>query len=41
MKYFTPEEMKPSEKTLELIRRIARTCNLMKKSGKDGVLCLN
>ena len=41
MKYFTPEDMKPSEQTLNLIRQIAYTYKVFKNSGKPQVYCLN
>lgn len=41
MKYFTPEEMKPSEKTLDLIREFAHSYQVMKMNARNGKLCLN
>ncbi|MGP1467657.1 hypothetical protein [Prevotella koreensis] len=41
MKFFTPEEMKPSEQTLKLIRQIAYTYRVFKNNGKSQVYCLN
>ncbi len=42
MKIFTPEEMKPSEKTLNIIRQIAYTYRVSKQSdGKACAYCLN
>ncbi len=38
---FTPEEMKPSEKTLNIIRQIAYTYRVMKVNGKLEAYCLN
>jgi hypothetical protein len=38
MNYFTPNEVKPSEKTLQLIRQIARLCHV--KDGKYN-MCMN
>ena len=40
MKYFTPEEMKPSKKTLDLIREFAHSYQVIKIKTKNG-LCLN
>lgn len=42
MKYFTQEELKPSERTLDIIKQIAYTYRVIKLS--DGTivpLCLN
>ncbi len=36
MKYFTPEDFQPSEKTLRIIRQIARSYNEV----KDGNNCI-
>jgi hypothetical protein len=41
MKYFTPEEMKPSEQTLNLIRQIAYTYRVVKINGRNESYCLN
>lgn len=41
MEFFTPEEMRPSEQTLKLIRQIAYTYRVFKNSGKPQVFCLN
>lgn len=41
MKIFTPEEMKPSEKTLALIRQIAYTYRVIKLNGRNETFCLN
>ncbi|WP_456000972.1 hypothetical protein [Prevotella sp.] len=38
---FTPEELKPSEKTLALIRQIAYTYRTFKMNGKIKSYCLN
>ena len=38
---FTPEELKPSEKTLALIRQIAYTYRALKINGKMKPYCLN
>ena len=39
MKYFTPDEARPSEKTLSIIRQIAYTYRVMKRDGRDEVYC--
>jgi hypothetical protein len=41
MTYFTSEESRPSEKTLNLIRQIAYTYRVMKLNGHNEVYCLN
>ncbi len=41
MKYFTPKEVKPSEKTLDIIRQIAYTYRAMKGTGKAMPCCMN
>ncbi|MFC2440688.1 MAG: hypothetical protein ACFNVH_07750 [Segatella maculosa] len=41
MKYFTPKEVRPSEKTLKMIRQIAYTYRAIKMNGKNEVFCLN
>ena len=41
MKFFTSEEAKPSEKTLNLIRQIAYTYRVININGKYEVFCLN
>ncbi|WP_262503302.1 hypothetical protein [Prevotella intermedia] len=38
---FTKEEMKPSEKTLNIIRQIAYTYRAMKVNDKLETYCLN
>lgn len=38
---FTKEEMKPSEKTLNIIRQIAYTYRVMKVNDKLETYCLN
>ena len=38
---FTKEEMKPSEKTLNIIRQIAYTYKVIKVNGKLETYCLN
>ena len=40
MNYFTPEETKPSENTLNMIRQIAYSYHAI-RSGKINVYCLN
>lgn len=41
MKFFTSEEMKPSEKTLNIIRQIAYTYRVININGKNEAYCLN
>lgn len=41
MKYFTPEDIKPSEQTLNIIRQIAYTYRVVKTTGKVDACCLN
>lgn len=41
MKYFTPEDFKPSEKTLNLIKQIAHTYRVIKMNGSNEVYCIN
>lgn len=41
MKHFTPDDCKPSIKTLNIIRQIAYTYRLIKMNGKNEVYCLN
>jgi hypothetical protein len=41
MKYFTQDEMNPSEKTLQIIKQIAYTYRTIKKAGGTHALCLN
>lgn len=41
MKHFTPEEMKPSEKTLAVIRQMAYSYTSLVKSGLPKSYCLN
>ncbi len=41
MKYFTHEEITPSEKTLKFIRQFAYTYRTIKLSGKNKSYCLN
>ena len=40
-KYFTPKEVRPSEKTLKMIRQIAYTYRAIKMNGKNEAFCLN
>lgn len=41
VRIFTSEELKPSEKTLNLIRQIAYTYRVIKVYGKMQTFCLN
>lgn len=41
MKHFTPEDIKPSEQTLNIIRQIAYTYRVVKATGKVSKYCLN
>lgn len=41
MKYFTPEELKPSETTLNLLRQLARTYRVVDIDNKKTSYCLN
>lgn len=41
MKYFTPSEMNPSEKTLRIIRQIAYTYRVANVNGTCKSYCLN
>lgn len=41
MQKFTPEELKPSEKTLHLIRQIAYTYRVLRSNGRPQAYCLN
>ena len=41
MLYFTQEELKPSENTLNLIRQIAHTYRTVQVNGRREVYCLN
>lgn len=42
MKYFTPDALKPSEKTLRLIKEIAHTYRVAKMAnGSEISFCLN
>ncbi len=41
MTYFTQEELKPSEKTLNIIRQIAYSYRIATVNGKQKVCCLN
>lgn len=41
MKYFTPEDSNPSEKTLNIIRQIAHSYRVITIDGKKKVFCLN
>lgn len=41
MKYFTFEEKKPSNKTLNIIKQIAYTYRVMKFNEQNEAYCLN
>lgn len=41
MKHFTQEELKPSEKTLNIIRQIAYTYRVIKNNGHNEVYLAN
>ena len=41
MQYFTPEELNPSEQTLNIIRQIAHTYRINEWTGQPERLCLN
>jgi hypothetical protein len=41
MEYFTSEEAKPSEKTLNFIRHIAYTYRVLTMNGRTESYCLN
>lgn len=42
MKYFTPQRIQPSEKTLQLIRQVARLYTYANQGDKhDVVMCMN
>lgn len=41
MKYFTPEELSPSEKTLYIIRKIARIYRYDHAAGGAAPSCMN
>lgn len=41
MKYFTPEELNPSEVTLNLIRQLARTYRVVDIDNQKTSYCLN
>ena len=41
MQNFTPEEMKPSEHVLNMIRQIAYTYRVLNINGKNEAYCLN
>lgn len=41
MKYFTPEDLKPKESTLTLIRQIAYTYQAMRMNSKLENICFN
>ena len=41
MSYFTNDDTRPSEKTLDIIRQAAYTYRVMKYEGVSGFYCLN
>lgn len=41
MQYFTPEEIRPSEQTLNIIRQIAHNYRVDKQTGEIDHMCLN
>lgn len=41
MKYFTPEDFNPSERTLNIIRQIAYTYRTVEMNGRVESYCLN
>ena len=41
MKYFTPNELNPSEKTLNIIRQIAHTYRAIRMENITKTYCLN
>lgn len=41
MEYFTQEDLRPSERTLRIIRQIAYTYRVIKMNGKYEGLCMN
>lgn len=41
MKYFTKDEIKPSEQTLNIIRQIAYSYGMMKAGGHKKTYCIN
>lgn len=41
MKHFTPEDLKPSERTLNIIRQIAYTYRVIRINGRNEAYCLN
>lgn len=41
MRYFTQEEINPSEKTISLIRQIAYTYRMFRVNGRTDFYCLN
>ena len=38
---FTPAELRPSKRTIKIIKQIAYTYRVFKMNGKYEVLCLN
>ena len=41
MEYFTQEDLKPSEKTIWIIKQIAYTYRVLKTNGRIEPYCLN
>ena len=41
MQYFTPDDLRPSEQTLTIIRQIARAYRVDRQTGTICRLCLN
>lgn len=41
MKHFTPEDVNPSESTLNLIRLFAHSYRIIKVGGEEEVFCIN
>lgn len=41
MRYFTQEDLKPSEKTLNIIRQMAYTCRVLSKGGRATMYYFN
>ena len=41
MKHFTPEDVNPSESTLNLIRLFAYSYRTIKVGGEEEVFCIN
>lgn len=41
MKYFTQEEARPSDLSLNIVRQFAYAYNALKMRGQTGMYCLN